>query len=398
MPMRKKTHFLLVITLILLLPGCWDSQDLNELAIVLGAAVDSGEQGYIVSVQATKTAASQGGTEESGGDQGFFISSAQGGSVFEAARNLTLDLHLRNYWPHTQIVVIGEELARESILSVVEFFARDPKRRLSAYFVVGSGMGLDYLKNQPENAELSSREIKEIIQLTRANGFGIDLDLREFIKEMEGLSGASIMNKVKSVPLQITDGEDNQGAKKKTSALEGVGVFYDYMLLGYLSPEETRNINFLRDNVGSWVIETNFTGGTKGEITSELNNSKISFTPFISEDGIYIIKAKLSVAGKIVEYVGKEPLGKIDISKIEDKFAEDIKREIKQTFTRVQRDYQVDIFNIGDIFTRKYEFLLDLEPYQWNKIFSENMHLDLDVEFKINYPGIKINSARKLEE
>lgn len=394
MPMGKRISFLLIITLILLLPGCWDSNDLNELAIILGAAVDSDEQGYIVTVQATKTAASQGGTEGNGSGQGFFISSAQGGSVYEAARNLTLDLHLRNYWPHTQVVIIGEKVARESILSVVEFFTRDPQRRLSTYFVVAEGEGKEILKNQPENTELSSLEIEELIGLTRANGFGIDLNLKQFVREMEGISGASVLNKFKSVPIQITDGEDSQGADKKTSSLEGAAVFYDYKLLGYLSPKETRSINLFRDTVGNWVIKTNFTGGIKDEITSELNNSKISLTPFISADGLYTIKAKLKISGKIVEYVGEEPLNRINIKKIEDKFAEDIKKEIVQTFNKVQRDYQVDIFNIGSTFKRKYPFLLDFEPAQWNKNFSENMNLDLDVEFKINYPGTRTNRVR----
>ena len=38
---------------------------------------------------------------------------------------------------NTQAVIIGEELARDSILSVVDFFTRDPKRRLSVYFPCG---------------------------------------------------------------------------------------------------------------------------------------------------------------------------------------------------------------------------------------------------------------------
>ncbi len=149
----------------------------------------------------------------------------------------------------------------------------------------------------------------------------------------------------------------------------------------------------MRNSVGNWVVETNFTGGTKGEITSELNNSKISITPVISDEGLYICKAKLSISGKIVEYIGEEPLNRINVKKIEEKFAEDIRKEIVQTFNKVQRDYKVDIFNLGPTFKRKYPFLVDLEPDQWNKIFS-NMDLDLDVEFKINYPGTRINRVR----
>ena len=56
-----------------------------------------------------------------------------GKSVFDAARNVTFGLHLRNYWPHTQAVIIGEEF--EILLSVVDF--TETPRRLSVYFLVG---------------------------------------------------------------------------------------------------------------------------------------------------------------------------------------------------------------------------------------------------------------------
>ena len=201
---RKKVFYsLIIITVLIWLPGCWDSQDLNKLAIVMGAAIDRYEEEYLVTVQANKTSSSSGGNGENGGQQGIFISSGQGKSVFDAARNVTFGLHLRNYWPHTQAVIIGEELARDSILSVVDFFTRDPKRRLSVYFLVGEGLGKDILKNQPENAELSSMEIVELIELTRAHGFGVDANLRGFIREMEGISGASVLNKVKSVTVDM---------------------------------------------------------------------------------------------------------------------------------------------------------------------------------------------------
>jgi spore germination protein KC len=362
----------------------------------MGAAIDRYEEEYLVTVQANKTSSSSGGNGENGGQQGIFISSGQGKSVFDAARNVTFGLHLRNYWPHTQAVIIGEELARDSILSVVDFFTRDPKRRLSVYFLVGEGLGKDILKNQPENAELSSMEIVELIELTRAHGFGVDANLRGFIREMEGISGASVLNKVKSVTVDMNKGETNQDGGQKTSTLDGVAVFYKYKLLGYLSPQETRSINFLKDSVGSWVIVTNFTGGTEGEITSELTKSEISFTPSIT-DGLYTMKAKLSLSGKIVEYIGEKPLSTIDIKKIEDKFASDIKKDIEETFLKVQKEYQVDIFNIGKTFSKKYPFVLDFDPEQWNKIFAENMQLDLEVEFKINYSETRINRVGSLE-
>lgn len=109
------------------------------------------------------------------------------------------------------------------------------------------------------------------------------------------------------------------------------------------------------------------------------------------------MKAKLSLSGKIVEYIGEKPLSTIDIKKIEDKFASDIKKDIEETFLKVQKEYQVDIFNIGKTFSKKYPFVLDFDPEQWNKIFAENMQLDLEVEFKINYSETRINRVGSLE-
>ena len=62
-----------------------------------------------MTAQANKTSSSSEVMGKMGVNKGFYIF-WPGKSVFDAARNVTFGLHLRNYWPYTQ-AVIGEELA-----------------------------------------------------------------------------------------------------------------------------------------------------------------------------------------------------------------------------------------------------------------------------------------------
>jgi len=125
------------------LGGCWSARELNKLAIVMAVGIDKADEPgrYLVTAQIARpgTAASGvggAGATAGGGDETVHTTYADGDTLFAAIRNLAQFASRRIYWAHNNVVVIGEDVAREDITPVLDFFARNPELRLRAWLAI----------------------------------------------------------------------------------------------------------------------------------------------------------------------------------------------------------------------------------------------------------------------
>ncbi|MFZ7104826.1 MAG: Ger(x)C family spore germination protein [Peptococcaceae bacterium] len=383
--MRSKLlAFILVLAVIN--GGCWDIQELSDLSIVIGTAVDKGaDNKYELTIQSPKHTATGTIEEKNKNRTNFMVDSAEGATVFEAARNLTEALAERNYWPHAQVVVIGEKLAQENIKSLVDFFARDSQRRTTLYFVVGEGKSKNFLELPPPKTELlTSFSIKDIITQTSSTGYGVNVPLYKFMSETTGITGVSLLNQFAVNPESVT--EENSDANKEI-LLKGTSVFYNYQMIGSFTKKETQALNWLRNTLKTSVLSLSDTDSPYGEMALEISKSETKLIPLVSADG-YIMKAAVNIKGNIVEYSGTENLNDIDLEKLGQFFASQIQEDIETVFQKAQNDLKVDPFKFGSKFSAQYPYLIKLTPQEWNGLFAENLELDLNVKVKVEFSGI----------
>lgn len=99
--------------LILMLSGCFDYNELNMQEIVNGVGIDSAESGVRVNVVCAPT----GGIDDNEGAK----YTAEGGSFFDAVRELGGRADKKLYWGHTSCILISEDAARyiDEILDTV---------------------------------------------------------------------------------------------------------------------------------------------------------------------------------------------------------------------------------------------------------------------------------------
>lgn len=385
-----KNKFILIYLIISLLTvGCWDSKELNSLAIVMGAAIDLEEPDlYKVTLQTVKTVASAQKKEEGGEgtSSGYSIVSATGKSIFEAARNITTDLDRRNYWPHTQVVFLGQELAKKDIQPAIDFFSRDSQRRTTVYFVYTEEKGKDLLANTTETEPILAQETKAIIKNTTSTGYGVDKNLTKFLQDLYSLSGVALMNKFKTAPKEKLV----QGEKPTTeTVLDGTAIFFKNKLIDTLTKEETQVVNWLTNNIKTTVISVGYDNPFNAEITVQVDNSKTSLKPIIDGDK-YIMKATIEFKGDIVEYSAEKAPDEISLKKLETEIAERIRKEIREVFTKAKTKFKVDLFNFGNNFADKHKYLLNLTAEEWQIIFLEQVELDLEIKPKITFSGMKL--------
>ncbi|WP_313470732.1 Ger(x)C family spore germination protein, partial [Lysinibacillus sp.] len=129
MPIIKHTlSFILLLFIILLLGGCWSKRELNELAIVTAFGVDKSEELVEISVQIVNP--SQVASNKASSFQvPVFTYHAKGKSLFDAMRKLTTLTPRKPYYSHAQIIIIGEEMAKEGMNSILDLLQRDPEGR-----------------------------------------------------------------------------------------------------------------------------------------------------------------------------------------------------------------------------------------------------------------------------
>lgn len=122
----KKRFLILFIIVFITLNGCWSRRELDTLAIVTAIGIDKAKEDGKISVafqilkpSEVKTPSS--GSTGSGGSKGVWVLTSTGYTVFDAARNATMQSNRRLFFPQNKIIVIGEEMARASIAPLLDF-------------------------------------------------------------------------------------------------------------------------------------------------------------------------------------------------------------------------------------------------------------------------------------
>ncbi len=140
------------------LSGCWDRVEVNNLAIVDGAAFDAVPTGGIqVTLQIVvpgnlpNSAGMQGGGGggSSGGQPPVTVVTASGPSISAVESELQQRVPGHIFWGDCRAVVIGQALAQAGIGEVLDFFLRERRTRLETDLLVTQGEAGPYLQVTP---------------------------------------------------------------------------------------------------------------------------------------------------------------------------------------------------------------------------------------------------------
>ena len=371
----------------MLFSGCFGYYDITDFNVLLGVSVDDIENNKKLIVYEHITANATSTADEEKAEVNTHLSSTIGDSIYHAFRRAsTYSEGRRIYYPSIRMVVIGEETARHGIEDVVDFFARDPKRRNTVHLVIASSKGYDIFSRKHSTVESTTSEVVEALTLTKLSGYGVHKEIYKFIKEMNSLSGTGILNVVKLVPTKGTElmmepKEAIQNTPYEVS-LTGTAVLYNYKLIGRLDLNESLAVNIVRGDVKECVYVINKEKERDTGITVRLKGPKAKLIPVQTPKG-YEMNIQIRSKAEIVEYDNEKPIKSLDFKDIGNKVSEEINKNILKTFEYSKNDLKVDILHLGDAFAIKYPKLSALTSDEWNKIFSEKVNIKLDTKVTI---------------
>lgn len=368
--MRIKVVFLPVLAVILfVLTSCWNYREVNEMAIIIGAAVDKGvENQYMLTVELL---------DVSGGAQTELstrILSVEGETVFDAARKLISVEGKRGYWGHTRVLIVNEEIAREDITEAVSFFRQDAEARGDLYVIVSRGYSAREIMN-------SGIPYGDVLSESLAQG----LENSKFVSEIpetrlytlsQDLKSSKVSPVLPAVTLLSID-------DKKVPVLRGAAVFQKSRMVGFLDEEETKAMLFLKNEIEGGVLVTK-AGKTRVSLEIKDNNTKIKVK---TEGNRLILDITVQTKAIIDEVIGNLEFSDIEmLDEIKRLSEEQLKSKLEKIIDKA-RYYRTDIFGFG-------QKIYEDNPGKWNEISddyeTEFAKIDVNLTVKVEIPNTSI--------
>lgn len=383
----KKIMIIFLVFPIILLNGCWNSREINTLAIAVCTGIDKTEDGYRITQQVInpKAIVSKKSTEESP----VIIYSDTGRDLFEIKRKLTTECPRRIYNSHLRVVVIGEAAAKDGIENIIDFFARGNEYRTDFYFVIAKGT--------TANEVLSILTPLETIP-------GIEMfDSLKTSEEVWALTqGTKIIELINSIAadgknavltgLEITNGETNSNSTEalkkinntKRLKYSSLGAFKKGKLVGWLNTEQSKGYNYIEGNVKSTVGYVYYSD--KNKITSEVIGTKAKRKASMVNDKP-IIDVEISIEQNIGAIEGNFDITKPGNKEIINMLSEKrVKLMCEDSINKAKKDFKSDIFGFGEVIHRAYPKLWAQIKDNWNEEFV-NLKVNINVKVETKQTG-----------
>ncbi|WP_336634860.1 Ger(x)C family spore germination protein [Lysinibacillus fusiformis] len=375
--MKKNTIIISLIFLMLILSGCWSKRELSELALVAAFGIDYIDDEFAISVQVIDPSQVS-SKQPSGGKSPVVTYHANGKTVFEAVRKILALSPRKLYFAHLQLVVIGEELAKNGLRDTVDFLARDQEIRNDFTLIVSQQATakdvlnvLTPIEKVPANRMLNSLKVTQ-----DAWGSTLDVDIEDLVTDL-GVSNQYFVLSAIEVLGDKSLGIDQTNVDRIETPVKlkftGLAIFNEDKLVGYMDEYDSKSFNYLNDKIKS-TIEI-ISCPSDGELTTEITQSNTK-TKGIIKDGKPTINVSIDIVQNVAEVKCDIDLTELKtIDWINRQTEEHIKKNLDKVLNTLQENYRADILGYGEAIHRT-------DPKFWKNIKNDWEEI---------YPGVEVN-------
>ncbi|NBI05964.1 Ger(x)C family spore germination protein [Senegalia massiliensis] len=382
--MKKRILFLIIIILTNFLIGCWDKRELSEITIASAVGIDKVEDEYLVTVQIINPSEIAG--RELTGRSEVSTYRVKGKTVFEALRKLTRDVPRKVYLGHLMILMIGEELAKEGIIDVLDFFSRDHELRTDFYIVVTKdSMATDVLNVLTAIEKIPAEKLYDSLEMAEKSWGNVRaVQLDQLISDLINTGKDAILTGVSLIgQKQDNNSMENVNEVKPKNIIrsEDIAVFNGDKLVGWLTQNESRGYNAIVDNLKNTVIT--IPCNEKNNLAVELLKSKSKMKSEIKQ-GIPNITVKIDLEVNIADVGCNIDIKKTDNIKELEKNLENQVESYMNLSIKKAKKLKSDIFGFGLELHRKHPKEFKELRDNWEDEFS---HLDINIKVKSKIRG-----------
>lgn len=406
-----------VAVLCALAAGCWDRREINQLAMVAVAGVDvvrpeknpPGGQDeandktprFRVTAEFYKPRAmAQTGDAGGGGTSGRQASVGVGvGSTIAAAiEELDVKIPRHPYWAHQTATIIGEDLARHGILSLVDLWDRDSEIRRSTLVLMSRGPAAEVISRAQTMLERSlAEEIVGISRVAPRSGYGNLPSVHSVLIDITGDTACTMIPFVTigPDPEPALLGAVPEGQQPKawtpmvlpTARLTGAGVIYRDKLVGELNPRETRGAMWMKNKVpgASVTVECPDCGRpvalevtrSSAQVGIRLNSGGVEGTVSVQLEG------NLAEQG-CQDYLTTERA----LAALQSRLAEAVRNEIAEALAKT-KSYGTDLAGFGSTLHRTQPKLWRTVKSRWREEYRK-LPVTIEVKASLRRTGLSL--------
>lgn len=384
---RKMMIILHILIMMILISGCWNNREIDEMSLISAVGIDKVENNKVeLTVQVVKPSTVKKPGEPGKEQNPIWVYSSTGDTVFEAFRNTYVAMDGRLFINQGQVIVIGEELARYSLLDYLDFFERELEFNIKAKVLIAKGItAKEVMNTQSDLGMIPALHIMDVIENNSSTTASMKkVLLFDLLRDISHRGKRVIVSVIQ--PIKKMDNKQN--LKIKDLKVEGVGVLNkDANLVGFLDREETRGVLFSDNMVKSSIINIANPEDNEKFLAMEILRSVGKKEIIMNENKQFNAKIDISVEAIIGERQGPGDLSDTEfVDKIREELDNYIEEDIKSAIKKA-REYRVDIFSFGQMVYRKYpDYWMRIEN-SWDEIFC-TIPIDIKVKSKIKRSGI----------
>lgn len=382
--MINGTKVLMCLFLILLLSGCWDKKELNEVAVVMGVGVDKAENGqYEVTAQTIKAIKPSQGPA-GGSELPTWSVSAKGTTIMNAIKHLNQITPRRLYWPHIQLIILGEDLAREGIAPVITWFERDRDSRSGSYLVVTQGTAKELLNQKIELEAIPSKAISDF--LDKSNLRQITPRKVKLRNLMSILSTPGI-----DLSLDVINPKEDRG-KVETYQLKGAAVFKKDKLVGFITGSEIAGTAIRFNQYNYSILDAKCPDYENEYFSFQVTDFQNQVKPVLNEDKLKV-HMDIFIEGNLIDQTCSDKLLQPGMEqKVEEMIAASLNEYVMECFQQAAA-MGADIYGIGRELRRYYPAVWNQKKEEWPS-YLPKVAFDIQVDANIRRSGLIVEPTQ----
>jgi spore germination protein KC len=372
---KKMLFIFFMLVLSFCLTGCWDKRNMEDRSYVITMGVDKYQgderQRYSVSLGSAKISELSDEPKQEGDISSIQV---QGNTLAEAIHKADCFHSRKMYLGQLKTVIFGQDLLedKELFLSALDELERNPDISEKVILLSCKGNAIDgielILKQDTSTGLFIWDFFKNSVQDIAVTE---KLDLETFLMELRNSNGQGVIPQIHFADNRIRFG--------------GGTALADYTFCGYLSDEEERGLQFLKEQ-GKGAVYSGYWDNTVIPLSVIKNKCKYTFE---EKEGKLLctidVKVKGSIDGK--GFFAQDTLDEDTIEQLENLFGQIIKTEIENTITLAQQEYQKDILDISSKLYQKDPNLYHKYGNDINKCFQA-MEFEVNVPISIRIMGV----------
>lgn len=385
MKLPKISHwltFLFISIIVLLLSGCWDRKEVNDLGLVTAAGIDKISDKTLelsVLVYIPKSAGSQQSMD--GGSGGVsaqtLVRSATGITIADAMSKLQEKLPRHIFWGHSEVFIFNDELAKMGLAKQVDFIIRYPQLRERSQIFITHQKAKKVLSLLPP----LERDLATVLRELESLKMGMEVTVKNYAEKLISDSKDTAVPYIKMMP-------PAEGKKKKETIayISGTAIFKKDKMVGKIDASVTRGVLWLRNEVQLATVTVK-PREAKGYVSLSLLEASSKLVPGF-DHGRWKMVLKTEAEADIIQNTTQLDMTDPKVVKsLQRQLKKEIEDKVNLALTSVQKDMKADIFGFGDAFHRKYPALWKKQKSHWNEIFP-NVDVTIDSNIKIRRQGM----------